>query len=305
MNKVIITGARGFIGSHAIPILKKQGYRIHAITSKKEMAVLRGDVNWHVVNLLDREQVKNICQEVQATHLLHLAWYDNLQDRMVSEKNTEWVESTLHLARCFAANGGSRFIMGGSCTEYDWQYGYCSETITPTNPQSLYGECKVAVHKILEKYFAKTGCSYACGRIFFVYGPREAKNRLVAYTIRSLLLKHKADLSHGNQMRDYMHVADVADALVTLLGSNVQGAVNIGSGSAVKLSEIIDIIGEKLNGSDLLAYGSKESPFDFPLVLADVRKLRNELGWGPTYDLANGIDDTINWWKNELKLSAA
>jgi len=299
MDKVIVTGARGFIGLHTISLLKKQEYDIHAITSK-ETAGLRDDVTWHTVDILDDEQVKAMCKKIQATYLLHLAWYDNPGDRMTSEKNIEWVEATLHLAREFAANGGERFVLGGSCTEYDWQFGYCSEERTPTKPQSIYGECKASVHKILEKYSRKIGLSYACGRIFFVYGPHEAENRLVAYAIRSLIMKKKANMSHGNQMRDYMHVADVADALVTLLVSDVNGAVNIGSGRAVKLREIVDLAAEKLDGLELLNYGPVESKFDSPLVMADITKLRDELGWAPEYDLENGINDTIEWWKNEL-----
>jgi UDP-glucose 4-epimerase len=97
-----------------------------------------------------------------------------------------------------------------------------------------------------------------------------------------------------------MHVADVADALVTLLVSDVNGAVNIGSGRAVKLREIVDLAAEKLDGLELLNYGPVESKFDSPLVMADITKLRDELGWAPEYDLENGINDTIEWWKNEL-----
>lgn len=305
MRKIIVTGARGFIGSHTIPFLKERGYEIHAITSKSTSLELRDDVIWHSVDLRDAHQVMVLCNEVRADSLLHLAWYDNPEDRMVSKKNIEWVVATLNLAREFAVNGGERFVMGGSCTEYDWQYGYCSEYRTPTTPQSIYGECKASVHNILEKYARKVGLSYACGRIFFVYGPHEAKNRLVAYAIRSLIMKQKANFSHGHQMRDYMHVADVADALITLLASDLNGAINIGSGRASQLREIVGLAAKKLNGPHLLSYGPVGSTFDSPLVMADITRLRDELGWTPKYDLERGIDDTIKWWKEELKVTAA
>lgn len=305
MKKIIVTGASGFIGSHTLPLLKERGYDVHAITSKETTVGLKDDLTWHAVDILDADLVKAMCRNIKATYLLHLGWYANPGDRMTSEKNVEWVEATLHLARQFAANGGERFVMGGSCAEYDWQYGYCNENLTPTNPQSIYGECKVSVHKILERYCPKIGISYACGRIFFVYGPQEEESRLAAYAIRSLILRKKARLSHGNQMRDYMHVADVADALVTVLTSSVKGAVNIGSGRAFKVREIIDLVGKKLHGLDLLEYGTMEEKFDFPLVVADITKLRDELGWIPAYDLDCGIDDTIKWWKNELNVTTA
>ncbi|MCW9706756.1 NAD-dependent epimerase/dehydratase family protein [Fodinibius salsisoli] len=305
MEKILLTGATGFIGRHTIPILREQGYDVHGITSKGNTTGLEDTATWHSVDLLDAGQVNKLCREIQADSLMHLAWYDNLKDRMTSEKNVEWVEATLHLARAFAVNGGKRFVMGGSCTEYDWQYGYCNENRTPTVPQSIYGECKASVHKILEKYSQKMGFSYASGRIFFVYGPYEEENRLVAYAIRSLIMKQQANFSHGNQMRDYLHVADVADALVSILSSDISGAINIGSGRAVKLREIVDLVGTKLNGLDLLEYGPVESKFDSPVVMADITKLRDEVGWTPKYDLESGIGDTINWWKTKLEITAA
>ena len=303
MKKLLVTGARGFIGKHTIPLLQKMGYDIHAVTSKPITNKSRDTIKWHSVNLLNTEEVADLCRSLKATHLLHLAWYDNASDRMTSTKNLEWVEATLQLAREFAENGGRRMVFGGSGTEYDWKFGYCNEELTPTKPESIYGQCKTSVHAILEKYAREKGISYASGRIFFVYGPHEQEKRLVAYAIRSLLMRQKANMSHGNQMRDYLHVADVADALVMLLASELTGAVNIGSGRAVKLREIVDMVGEKLDGLDLLAYGPVESKFDNPLVMADITKLREELKWQPKHDLESGIEDTIRWWKNELKIT--
>jgi len=301
MKKVIVTGATGFIGRHTIPILQELEYDIHAITSKSDRNDLRQDINWHSVDLLKPDEVTGLCRTIKANYLLHLGWYDNPSDRMISEQNIKWVEASLHLAREFAGNGGKRMVLGGSCTEYDWRYGYCSESITPTHPESMYGECKSALHKILEKYARKQGLSYASGRIFFVYGPYEQEKRLVTYAIRSLLMRKKANLSHGHQMRDYLYVGDVADALVTLLTSDVTGAVNIGSGRAVKLREIVNLVGEKLNGLGLLTYGPVESTFDSLVVMADISRLRDELDWEPKYDLEDGIEETINWWKDEIK----
>jgi nucleoside-diphosphate-sugar epimerase len=305
MNKVIVTGARGFIGRHTIPFLKERGYDIHATTSKPITDKLRDDITWHSVDLLDSGQVADLCKKLKATHLLHLAWYDNTADRMTSVENISWVGASLHLVEQFAQNGGRRLVLGGSGTEYDWRYGYCNEELTPTEPESFYAQCKTSLHAIIKKYAQRTNLSYASGRVFFVYGPHEQENRLVAYAIRSLLMRQKANMSHAHQMRDYMHVSDVADALVKLLGSDITGSVNIGSGRAVKLREIVDLVGEKLNGLDLLEYGPVESKFDSPLVMADISKLRDELAWEPKYDLENGIEDTINWWKEEMKITTA
>lgn len=301
MEKVVLTGASGFIGKHTIPYLKSQGFDIHALIVSEKTDDLDKDITWHTIDIFDFKKISEFCREIKASNLLHLAWLGGDKDRMTSSININWVEASLHLVRQFAENDGKRIVMAGSCNEYDWQYGYCSEKITPNNPESLYGECKSSVNRIVEKYAQKNGISYSSGRIFFVYGPHEQEKRLVAYAIRSLLKKQKAALSHGNQIRDYLHVDDVADALVKLLVSDVTGTVNIGSGCAVKLREIVDLIGEKLDGKELLDYGPVESKFDSPVVLADITRLRNELGWKPKYDLDQGLEDTIEWWKNELQ----
>ena len=136
-----------------------------------------------------------------------------------------------------------------------------------------------------------------------MYGPHEFENRFVAYVINSLLQNKEAKLSHGTQIRDYLHVSDVAHALVKLLKSNMVGPVNIASGQPVQLRTIADMIGEKLNKSDLLTYASREKKAEpHPVVLADTTRLRDELSWSPDYNLEDGITNTIEWWKNKDRL---
>jgi nucleoside-diphosphate-sugar epimerase len=297
MNKVIITGATGFIGRQTIPFLKSLDFDIYAVTSKGKTEV-RDDISWHSVDIFDYDRVADFCKEVGAANLLHLAWHDDPKERMTSPKNLDWVEASLHLTRAFTENGGERMILAGSCAEYDWRYGYCSEDITPTNPVSLYGECKASLNRIIEKYCRDQGTSYACGRIFFVYGPHDSEDRLIAYVIRSLLMGQSADISNGNQIRDYLHVKDVAGALVKLLRSDVEGPVNIGSGQPKTLRDIVDLVGRKLDNPELITYESNDGRRnENPVVIADITRLRDELRWSPTYDLDKGIEDTINWWK--------
>src|SRR5207245_614301 len=83
--------------------------------------------------------------------------------------------------------------------------------------------CKLALASLLEAYAGQTGLSQAWARIFFLYGPREHPKRLVSSVIRSLLRGERARCSHGQQIRDYLHVEDAAGALVALLESEVTG----------------------------------------------------------------------------------
>lgn len=305
MDKVIITGATGFIGRHAVPLLKSHGFDIHAITSKPVSRPMQGGVSWHTVDIFDYERVLAFCRQLSASHLLHLAWHDDPGERMTSPRNLAWVEASLHLVRAFSENGGRKIVLAGSCAEYDWQYGYCNEKITPLEPESLYGECKASLNRILEKYCEAMGVAYACGRIFFVYGPNEAEERLVPNLIQSLLANRQAAITHGSIIRDYLHVADVADALVKLLVSRVDGPVNIASGEPLSLQEVCELIGRKLQKPGLVKCESHTaSDAVAPVLFASVNRLRDELNWRPKYDLEKGLDNTIQWWKDKQKVNA-
>jgi nucleoside-diphosphate-sugar epimerase len=192
--------------------------------------------------------------------------------------------------------------MAGSCAEYDWRYSFCKEGLTPLNPNTVYGTCKQSLQQMFDSIINTMDISGVWGRIFFLYGPHEHPARLVSSVIRSILLDRPADCSHGNQMRDFLYVKDVADAFVALLESNITGPVNIASGQPLPLKEIIYKIAEKLNRPDLVRLGALETPADDPELLAgDTNRLFNEVGWQPKYNLDQGLEETIVWWHNHMK----
>lgn len=103
-------------------------------------------------------------------------------------------------------------------------------------------------------------------------------------------------------MRDFLHVEDVARAFVALLDSEVQGAVNIASGTAVAVKDVIFEIGKLTGRSELIRLGALPLPADEPRVLvADVKRLHAEVGWRPTYELSEGLAGTIEWWRQNLE----
>ena len=307
MKRVLLTGATGFIGLNSIAPLVKRGYEVHAVSSKSAeeitsvAGVLSSNVQWHKTDLLRSDQVSSLIDEVRPTHLLHLSWYVRPGLFWTAAENLHWVKASLDLVEQFVSYGGERVVAAGTCAEYDWNYGYCSENVTPLASATLYGVSKHALHLMLEAFAARSGLSAAWGRIFFLYGPREPQDRLVASVIGSLLRGESARCSHGNQVRDFLHVQDVASAFVALLDSPVVGAVNIASGKPVSLKEIICKIAEQLNSSALVEWGSiPTTATDPPLLVADVRRLKDEVSWRASYDLDEGIEQTILWWKAHL-----
>jgi len=300
MKKVLVTGGNGFIGRHCLPLLLDQGYEVHIVdlTFAEEK---NSDVQWHKANLLDPGQVSRLMAQVQPTHLLHLAWYAVPGKFWTCVENFRWVQASLDLLQAFVSHGGHRVIMAGTCAEYDWKYGFCSEGMTPLLPATLYGACKHSLQVMMDAFSRQTGLSSAWGRVFFLYGPYEHSERLVSSVIRSVLKGDPALCSHGNQIRDFLHVEDVASAFVAILESDVQGPVNIGSGRPVSLKEVVSKIGEKIGRPDLICLGEKAAPEDDPpLLTADIRRLREEVNWSAQYGLDAGLDQTIRWWKDHL-----
>ena len=97
----------------------------------------------------------------------------------------------------------------------------------------------------------------------------------------------------------------MADALVRLLESDVIGPINVASGQAVTLRDIVSQIGEQTGRTDLIQFGAiPQAATDTPLVVADTSRLTSELEWRPRWDLARGIEKTIAWWRQELAARA-
>jgi nucleoside-diphosphate-sugar epimerase len=300
MKQVLLTGASGFIGRHAIQPLVERGFDVHCVcrTVKPDIITDESHVTWHRTDLLNIIDIQNLFESLSPTHLLHLAWDVTPGLYLESVNNFDWLVSSLHLLNEFAESGGTRAVCAGTCFEYDLRYGYCNERVTPIIPSTYYGSCKNHLQSIGEKYAAKRGFNFAWGRIFYPYGPNEYPTRLVPSVIQALLKGETAQCTHGNQIRDFLHVTDVADAFVTLLDSEVTGIFNIGSGKPVSIKELVMQIALLLGKEDdirLGAFPAREN--EPPFIVADTSRLQKEVKWCQKYSLEDGIMDTISWWK--------
>ena len=305
MKRVLVTGATGCVGRHVLPGLLAAGWDVHGVTTRVgEQAA--GPVRWHRADLLDATQTAAVVATVRPTHLLHLAWYIAPGKWAMAPDNLRWVRASLELLQAFHAHGGTRVVTAGSCLEYDWLYGYCHEERTPCRPHTIYGTCKHALQLLTDAHAVSHGMSSAWARIFFLYGPYEHPARLVASVIRSVLDGEPAKCSHGLQIRDYLFVQDVADAMVALLDSDVSGPINIGSGQAITLKEIVTRAGTLLGRPELIRLGAiPAAPTDTPLVVADTSRAAQRLSWHPQVGLDEGLQRTIDWWRTRHVTSEA
>ncbi len=295
MKRVLVTGASGFIGRHTLDPLLRSGYEVHGVGRRPTSVP---NVHWHEGDLLDSSWVGRLLEEVRPTHLLHLAWYAEHGLFWNSEENFRWVSATHHLVERFGRAGGIRIVAAGSCAEYGAPSEDCDEIWTPSRPLTIYGKCKTAAQLLFEAYCIHAGISGAWGRIFHLYGPGEHPDRLVAAICSGLLSKQPVLCTHGRQLRDFLHVYDVAEAFTSLLSSDVTGCVNIGSGIPVTVGELAQHLACEAGSPELLLLGARAAPADEPKRLIPVvKRLQEEVGWRPSFNLESGLSQTFGWKK--------
>lgn len=296
MRRVILTGASGFIGRHAIAHLHDRGFEVHGISRERHDG--HGRVVWHTVDLNDTGQVERELAQIRATHLLHCAWYVEHGLFWNSPENLRCVESSAALLRCFRESGGERTVGVGTCAEYDL---YGSEPLVESMepvPNSFYGVCKDAVRRLLDGYAAAADQSWAWGRVFFPFGPGETATRLVPSVIASLLAGEHTRCSDGTQILDFMYVDDVAAALVALLDSDVRGPINICSGTPLEVREVVVRIGRVMNLGELIRFGDIPTGNQPRQIVGDPVRLKDELKFVPAHELDEALALTVNWWRD-------
>jgi nucleoside-diphosphate-sugar epimerase len=314
-KRVLICGASGFIGRWSVPALLKRGYEVHAVMStgarKRPIGAQLAGAELHRSDILDAAAVERLLIAVRPTHLLHFAWITTPKLYRTSGENFSWVAASLRLVQAFQAHGGTRAVLAGSCAEYDWSsVDVCREASSPlataASGATPYAICKAALQNMLSSYRQHNGLSIASGRIFSPFGPYEHPERLVPSVVQNLLLNREAPCSHGRQIRNFMHVADVGQAFAALLDSALEGPVNIGSDERVSIAAVVERIANRIGRPDLLRLGARPVLTNEPSILVpDVHRLYDELGFRPGFTLEEGLADTISWWQGALARGTA
>jgi nucleoside-diphosphate-sugar epimerase len=250
------------------------------------------------VNLLTPGAMAALIKQVRPSHLVHLAWDATPGRFWQSPDNIQWCAASLELFRAFYELGGVRALGIGTCAEYDWHGTRLEERTTPRQPATLYGCAKNGLHDLLTAYTETIGASFAWGRLFWMYGPREAPGRLVSDLAAALAKGEPAVMGPGTARRDYLHVDDVGRALAAGLMSSHQGAFNVGSGKAVALHQIGEALAEAFGRLDLLRVGGRPAIAGEPPVLeASIAILRHIIGFEPRWSLADGMADVAAQWQ--------
>jgi nucleoside-diphosphate-sugar epimerase len=312
----VVSGATGFLGRHLVaalagsldglsPSTSTTNRRVHVLSSRADPVFEGVDpsaVTAHQVDLNDAGAVTELIHELQADELFHLAWFNGESAGRYSDPvNHDWVAIAEHLVDSFAAAGGRRAIVAGSCIEYGPEGGVLAED-GPVDPDTVYGRCKLdAGLRALAVADDFPELSVAVARIFFVLGRYEEPNRLVPHIIRQLLNGEPAELSAGTQRRDYMHAWDVALGLIAVADSPIEGYVNLGMGEAVQVKELSEMIGDAVGRPDLLWFGARPGGADTAEeITADISRISSATNWRPSLDLTSASADVVKWWTKQL-----
>ena len=294
-KKILVTGARGFIGSYCVPHLIAGGYEVHAVTSSSVTAAIATGVTWHHYDLLDHASCVQAVEAVRPSHLLHLAWIAVPGEFWRSPSNLRWLASGIALVEAFYRGGGKRALGVGSCAEYAWGPDDCNEEKTPLRPDTVYGRCKLALGIAFSAAAAIYGGSSAWARLFSPYGPGEPMERLIPSVIDSIVNGKPVHCTHGSQIRDFLYVDDAAAALVALLDAGAEGPFNISSGAGMTLREVVAVITTQLGRAELVRFGARQRPPGDPdRVVADTGRFSREVGWRPAVGIEDGIARTIS-----------
>jgi nucleoside-diphosphate-sugar epimerase len=280
--KVLLTGASGFIGRY---VLKQ------ILNAKIDTVVLgrsrpngyKGD--YVEADLLQSADFKGLVQRIGASHLIHLAWYAEHGQYWASPLNLRWVEASVRLVEAFCAAGGKKVIATGTCAEYDWSYGFCSEDCTPLTPASLYGTSKDATRRLLGALCRDHKTQFAWGRIFLPYGSGEDSRRLIPSLLDVFQRKRPPFGVNANSYRDFLHVEDVANGFVKLLLSEAHGSYNISSGQPIQIAEVVKLMGLRFKENPSIVLDlSTVRPGEPRIIYGNSQKLQ-DLGWQPGHSI--------------------
>jgi nucleoside-diphosphate-sugar epimerase len=303
--RVFLTGATGFVGCEIARELARRGHEVHALVmdgedEERAFRARLSDVPLTRIrgNLLDPASYRGALETLSPDGCIHAAWYANPKDYLSSPVNVDLLAASAGLMKMLVELGCRRVVGVGTCFEYDTSFRILSET-TRLSPQHLYSTCKRALFDVASGLTAGTSTSFAWARLFWMYGPHEYPSRLVPAVVRALLAGEQARVSTGEQVRDFMHVADAGAGIVQVFESALTGPVNVASGVPVKVAEVTRTIAQAIGGDAemRIAWGAlPPRPDDPPLVCADITKLAST-GFSPAFDLEAGLRRTVEWIK--------
>jgi dTDP-glucose 4,6-dehydratase len=308
-QRVVITGAAGFIGSHLADALLDRGYSVIGIDN-----LLTGDVA-NIAHLAQRDfefikhDVTNyIYLDGPVDYVLHWASPASPIDYLELPIPTLKVGALgTHKALGLAKAKAAKFVLAstsevyGDPLEHPQKESYWGN-VNPIGPRGVYDEAKRFAEAMTVAYHRYHGVDAKIVRNFNTYGPRmriRDGRAVPAFIAQALRDEDVTVFGDGRQTRSFCYVSDLVDGIIRLMLSDTNDPVNIGNPAEMTIEEIARVIIEMTGSKSRIVY--KPLPEDDPKVRRpDISRARALLGWEPKVDLRTGLTSTIEYFRTKV-----
>ena len=323
---VLVTGGAGYIGSVTVELLRAQGEQVVVLDnlSRGHREAVEAEIPFYRGNVGDEALVREIVRAHDVESCIHFAAYayvgESVTEPGVYFENN--VEQGVRLLNALREGGVERIVFSSTCATYgEPQFVPIDET-HPQNPTNPYGWTKFMMERVLESFDQAYDLRFVALRYFNAAGATGARGELhepETHLIPNILRAADGQLSFvsvfgddyptpdGTCVRDYIHVADLADAHVRALSYLRAGAdstfINLGNGHGYSVSEVLDAA-RQITGNSIEARIEPRRAGDPSRLVADASKASRILGWKPAYaELETIIRSAWEWHrKNSKKL---
>lgn len=303
MQKVIVTGANGFIGSHLVKELDETGIDIIALVDPRFDDSSIQNLSKVTIVAFSLQSIENLYTDERlkdADIIYHLAWsgvhanYRNNEDEQL--QNIKYCLDVLKLAYHFNI---SKVLIPGSAAEVSCGKGMITGKESPA-PSDIYSATKVAARYLCQTFATQHNMTLIWPLITSIYGPGRDDNNLISYAIKTLLKGDKPSFTKLEQQWDYLYIDDLIQALVSLGDKGKSGVYPIGSGEHRKMSEYVEIISHLINTELPLGIGDLpyKNPNKIDNQIMDISALKRDTDFSPNITFEKGISKTIKYFAN-------
>lgn len=295
MNRILITGGNGFLGSNLVRFFLSKSYAVCVVSRKCN----------NLVDVLDSiefiehaspgyTQFADQIRAFNPTVVIHCAWDGgSAYNDVNSTKQFHNITYGLELLNCI---GTAAFIGVGSFSEYGVMTVPVSERALDA-PITSYGQSKSCFKSISKMICNQKGVRWTWVRPCLIYGPNDVPTRLFPSTIRKLVAGENVVLDSCRVVVDYLHVDDFCTGMSTLVESSASGVVNICSGKEYTVRSLIERVCEEVGSSTKATFDStRDRQYLSSYVVGDPSVLRS-FGWSPTIDIDTGLKNLVIRYK--------
>lgn len=314
IRSALVTGGGGFIGSHLVERLVREGVRTRALVHYNSSGTwgwldgspLRNDVEVVAGDVQDAGSVKAAVQGVDVVfHLAALIAIPYSYRAPVSYLRTN-AEGTLNVMQAALDAGATRVVHTSTSEVYGTASRVPMDEGHPQRGQSPYSASKIAADKVAESWQLAFGLPVVTVRPFNTYGPRQSARAVLPTIITQALTHPVIKLGSLAPTRDFNFVADTVDGFLkaaTAPGA-VGGTFNLGTGREISVGDAARLV-LKLVGKDLPLVEEQQrvrpATSEVDRLCADASRAREVLGWSPSVSLEDGLAQTLAWTRSNLE----